>query len=65
MQAAEWRKNGNGKDRGRSSCVIEKKEACPAVLRKPSQQGEGEASRLWGQGKHRRNGLRKKVASRV
>lgn len=36
-----------GKAGGRSSYITEKREARPAVLRKPSQQGEGEASRLW------------------
>lgn len=46
----EWRKDRHGQGRGKSGPIIEKQEAYPAVLRKASQQGEGEASGLWGQG---------------
>lgn len=65
VQAAEWRKIGNGKGRGRSVCIIWKQEACPAVLTKPIHlgEGEGEASRLWAKGEQRRTGLWKNVIS--
>lgn len=63
VQAAEWRKNGNGKGRGRSIYTIWKQEACPAVLTKPIHLGEGEASRLWEKEEQRRTGLWKNAMS--
>lgn len=51
VQAAERRRQGVGKAGGRSSCISENQEACPVLLGKPPQQGEGEASRLgWKEG---------------